>query len=65
MDPLILTILISCGIFFVAFKIGEGYGEGTRNQTIEETIKYLIDEGYLRSTVNQDGELEIIPLDKK
>lgn len=65
MDPLVLTLLISGGIFVVSFLLGESFAGWRKNRIIENTIKYLVDEGYLRSEVNEDGELEILPLKSK
>lgn len=49
------------GASLCAFMIGKLIGQKEHDQTIENTINYLIDEGFLRyKKVN--GEIEIIKL---
>lgn len=47
-----------------AFMIGRHYGEGDKDATIENTIHFLVDGGYVRWR-NKNGEIELIPLDEK
>jgi len=63
-DPLALTLLLSGSIFGCAFMIGKNHGEGKKDQTIDDTIQHLIDNGFLRYTRNRSGELEILKLDE-
>ena len=45
-----------------AFMIGKHYGEGDKNDTIEHTIHFLVDGGFVRYQM-RDGEIELIPLE--
>lgn len=64
LDPYTLTLLISASIFGCAYMIGKNHGEGNKDETIEDTIQHLIDNGFLRYTRNRSGELEILKLDE-
>jgi len=64
LDPYTLTLLISASIFGCAYMIGKNHGEGNKDETIEDTIQQLIDNGFLRYTRNRSGELEILKLDE-
>lgn len=60
---LISWILIG-GASLCAFMIGKHVGEKDQNTTIENTINFLIDEGFLRWRRN-NGEIELIKLDEE
>jgi len=47
-----------------AFMIGRYYGEGDKDDTIKHTIDYLVEGGFVRYQ-KRDGEIELIPLEKK
>lgn len=64
LDPYTLTLLVSASIFGCAYMIGKNHGEGNKDETIEDTIQSLIDNGFLRYTRNRSGELEILKLDE-
>jgi hypothetical protein len=38
---------------------GREWGGRQTNNTIEDTINYLCNEGYIRHNINSDGEIEI------
>ena len=50
------------GLCICSFMIGRNWAEWRSGQTISSVIEHLIDEGYLRSHVNADGDLELIKL---
>lgn len=64
MDPTVLTLLLSGGIFGCAYMIGRNHGAGIKDDTIEDTINYLIEEGFLRYKRVGNGEVEILKLDE-
>lgn len=52
------------GASFCAFMIGKSVGAYQENKTIENTINYLIDNGFLRWR-KTDGEIELIKLNEE
>tara|TARA_B100001063_G_C16751040_1_gene550309 strand:+ start:1920 stop:2129 length:210 start_codon:yes stop_codon:yes gene_type:complete len=56
--------ILLAGASGCAFMIGRYYGQGDKNDTIQHTIDYLVDGGYVRYQ-KRDGEIELIPLDEK
>ena len=62
-DPLFLTVLIGGGIFLVSYMLGKSAGEGERDQTIETTIMYLINERFVKAKRDENGEWELLPFD--
>lgn len=64
LDPYTLTLLVSASIFGCAFMLGKDFGQGKKDEVIEDTIQHLIDNGFLRYTRNRSGELEILKLDE-
>lgn len=61
-DPLTMTLLVSGGIFFCAFMIGRGSVLSSRDEIIESTIDYLAANGYVKTVVNENGEIELVKL---
>lgn len=51
------ALIISASI--CAFMAGREWGGRQTNNTIEDTINYLCNEGYIRHNINSDGEIEI------
>jgi len=64
-DPLFLTVLVAGGIFAVSYTLGKVAGEGARDQTIENTILYLINERYVKAKRDRSGEWELIKFDEE
>lgn len=64
-DPWILTALVGGGIFTVSYLLGKSAGEGDRDQTIENTIIYLINERYVKAKRDQSGEWELLKIDEE
>jgi len=62
--PLFSTIFISVAIFSVSFKIGRIWGEATHDATVERTIIYLANNGYLKHRI-LDGKMELYKLDEQ
>lgn len=64
-DPWILTILVGGGIFVVSYLLGKSAGEGSRDETIENTIIYLINERYVKARRDIKGEWELLKFDEE
>ena len=47
---------------FCAFMVGVAWSNKKRDEVIEDTIVYLVENGFIRSEV-VDGEIEILKLD--
>lgn len=62
-DPLFLTVFVGGGIFLVSYMLGKSAGEGDRDQTIQTTIMYLINERYVKAKRDKNGEWELLPFD--
>lgn len=58
-EPLYLIVF---GLCVCAFMIGRSWGQLGKHNTIAATIEHLIEEGYLRTYVNADGETELIKI---
>jgi hypothetical protein len=56
------TIVLAAS--FCAFMIGKTVGGQKENETIENTINYLIDNGFLRWR-KTNGEIELIKLNEE
>lgn len=54
----IVTLILSSGIFAIAFYFGTKHGE---KQT-EAVLTQLCEEGYIKHQTNSDGILELLPL---
>lgn len=64
LSPTLISWLLISGASVCAFMIGFLFAHSTRDQIIEATIMYLIDDGYLQARTDQDGDIELIPIDK-
>lgn len=64
LDPTIVSWLLIGGAAFCAFMIGRNSVRPTE-MVIEDTILYLIHNGFLRARKSEKGEWDIIPLDEK
>ena len=62
LDPIYIHWALLGGASICAFMIGKEWGARTTNNTIEDCIGYLCDEGYIRHKTNADGEIQIIKL---
>lgn len=63
-DPIIVNLLWCLLIAIPPFMIGYSIAVKNRDKVIEDTINYLIDGGYLKSSVNDTGEIVIEKLDE-
>ena len=61
-DPYIISWALLIGASVVAFIIGYMYNNIHRNEVINNTIMYLIDNNYVKAHL-VDGEWDIEPLD--
>jgi hypothetical protein len=62
LEPIYIQWALLGGACICAFMIGKEWGGRTTNSTIEDTIGFLCDEGYIKHKTNSDGEIEIIKL---
>lgn len=49
---------------FCTFMIGRHIGSGEQSQTIENTILYLVENGFVRFK-RTNGEIELLPLEEE
>jgi uncharacterized membrane protein YdjX (TVP38/TMEM64 family) len=64
-DPVVIQWACIVGASFCAYMAGKLIGEGRRDDIIENTIQYLIDNNLVRHKLDKDGEIELLPLDDK
>lgn len=63
-NPYIATIIIGGGIFIVSFLLGRWSIPDRTNEIVENTIDYLIKDGYLKSQKNIKGEIELLKIEE-
>ena len=61
-DPVTLNWIIIGAASFAAMMIGFHVGRKRDEQVISQTITYLANEGFVRSYVDENGELELVKL---
>ena len=59
LDPVLIQWALIGGASICAFMAGREWGGRKTNDTIEDTINYLCNEGYIKHKINSDGEIEI------
>jgi len=57
-----MTAIVGGGIFIVSFLIGRSFGTYEKGIVVEELIKLLCEQGYLKYRHLPDGEIELIKL---
>ena len=62
-DPIIIMWGLLAGASVAAFMIGKYWSMRDRDMAIEDTIVYLVENNFVRSS-KIDGEIELIPLDE-
>ena len=63
-NPYIATVIIGGGIFAVSFLLGRWSIPDQTDEIVENTINYLIKDGYLKSKKNIKGEIELLKLEE-
>jgi len=63
-NPYIATAVIGGGIFAVSFLLGRWSNPDRTDEIVENTINYLIKDGYLKSQKNIKGEIELLKLEE-
>ena len=63
-NPYIATAIIGGGIFAVSFLLGGWSIPDKTDEIVENTINYLIKDGYLKSQKNIKGEIELLKLEE-
>ena len=62
-NPYIATAIIGGGICAVSFLLGRWNSPDRTDEIVENTINYLIKDGYLKSQKNIKGEIELLKLE--
>lgn len=62
-DPIIIQWLLLAAASGCAFMIGIVWSDNRKDEIIENTIIYLVDNNYLKAK-KVDGEIELLPLDE-
>ncbi len=66
---IVSTQAVMWGLLFAAsgaaFMIGRSLEFKTQNDIIEKTIMFLVDQGLVNWERNEDGEIELLPVDEK
>lgn len=65
LDPVFIQWAIILGASYCAYMVGKNQHAKERDDTIEDTITYLCEEGYIRHRNLADGEIEIMPWNTK
>jgi len=63
-DPIIISWLLLAGASFAAFMIGLSYNNNKKEEVIETTLLWLIDNNMINAK-KVNGEWEILELDEK
>lgn len=62
LDPLTATIIFGTITVGCGYLLGRWRGEGSKEQTINNTIDWLIHEGFVKAKEEADGNVTLIPL---
>ena len=63
LDPTIVSWLLIGGASFCSFMIGRTFNSLSRDEIIENTIVWMIDNNFVKAHKNIDGEWELEDLD--
>ena len=63
-DPIIVSWLLLAAASFTAFMVGLSYSNSKKEEVIENTLLWLIDNNMINAK-KVDGEWEILELDEK
>jgi len=63
-DPIIISWLLLAAASFTAFMVGLSYSNSKKEEVIENTLLWLIDNNMINAK-KVDGEWEILELDEK
>lgn len=61
-EPIYVQYTLMFLLSFCAFMVGRLYQKNEEDVIIESTIHHLIDNGYVRSKTNAEGETEILKI---
>ena len=64
-DPTLVTWLLFGCACLCAFMIGKTYSHSSKEDVIETTILWMIDNNFVKAHKNTDGEWELEDLDGK
>ena len=65
LSPELITWIFIGAISFCAFMIWLNWGRQQTNDIIDQTVMYLINEGYVKARKDFKGEWELIPSEEK
>lgn len=64
-DPTIINWLLIGAASVCAFMVGWLWNSAKNEEIIENTILYLVENGFVKAKRGSDGEIEIIPLNEE
>jgi len=67
MEIIISQLALKWGLIIAASICAFFAGRATndRDKIIEHTIKYLVDQGFVKHRLTESGEIDIVPLDEE
>lgn len=63
-DPTIISWLLIGAASLAAFMIGKSWNDQSKEEIIENTIEFLIENNMVKAVKSADGEWEILELDE-
>tara|TARA_B100000941_G_C28507448_1_gene558252 strand:- start:4163 stop:4372 length:210 start_codon:yes stop_codon:yes gene_type:complete len=64
LDPLMSTLILTGAIFYCAYMIGRGDKIKDRDEIINTTMVYLCKSGYVKWRYDENGEIEMVPINE-
>jgi hypothetical protein len=64
-EPIVIQWMLISAASFAAFMIGKSWNRMTTDQAIEKTIMYMVNNNLVRFKRDENGEIELLPLDEK
>jgi hypothetical protein len=65
LDPVIATILFGAVTVGCGYLLGKWKGEGDKEETVNNTIDWLIESGFVKAREEADGSVSLIPLNEQ
>jgi len=62
LDPVTATILFGAITVGCGYILGKWKGEGSKEDTVNNTIDWLIESGFIKAVEEADGSVSLIPL---
>lgn len=64
-DPIIVDWAILLGASFAAFMVGKTLSDIRKDDVIENTILFLVENKLVKWKHDENGEIELLPIDDK